>query len=176
MTRGGDIDIFERRITGQLAIDHRILRHTAGDTDVRQTRPVLQMRQDMKDKLLRDPLYGSCHVLMIVSQRLILGTGLSEFFDHVGRIQWRYHGDMIIPIGDDPAFSRTEETQIEPEKPVGPELKDLPQPVHIDGFAVWRQPHDLVFIAIMREPEQLSKRGIEKTDAMRKVYGIEYGK
>src|SRR5579864_2123614 len=82
---------------------------------------------------------------------------------------------MIVSIGDDAAFGAAEVVQVEPEQAVGQKGEHFPQPVGIFRLTIRGQSHDLVFVAIVREAEQLGKGGVKNADAVGEVDRIEYG-
>ena len=60
--------------------------------------------------------------------------------------------------------------KIELERPAGRQTNDLPHGVQVDRLAVRREPHDLVFVAVVRKTEVLSQTLVEDAERMGEVH------
>src|SRR5262245_9990500 len=66
--------------------------------------------------------------------------------------------------------------KVQPEGSIRQETDKLSHAFEIRCFAVWREPHHLVFVAVVRESEILRQRLVEDAERVRKIDSLRHRK
>ena len=129
--------------------------------------PRVQLPQHAEHDLLEPRLQGRRDVLVARLERLraVRARGAEQLL-HAGAPQGRQLGRPAVP-GHGGAFDVVAEA-VEAEVVAEPvAAHDVPELVEVGGLAERREAHDLVLVAVVREPEVLRHGGVVHAERVR---------
>ena len=124
----------------------------------------------MKKRLLVHYLHGPCDVLVTLRQRLVLPAHRTQHRPQRLAVESADRGCAVFPRVIDFLPMVAEIIQIKTKHPVSAKLHYTAHLTEKPRLAIWRQSHDLVFVAVVQETEVLRQCLIENAQRVREIH------
>ena len=166
--RGLDVDVLERRALEDHAVGDAVQRHAAGQADLLQPGSLVHVVQQREVALLEHELHRGRQVGVPVLELAPRHARRAEHVDHLLRIDRPERRLAAVP-GHLDAFGVVDEVVEVEADLVAFDADDVADLRGEARLAVGRQAHHLVFVAVLREAEELRERGVEQAQRMREL-------
>ena len=159
--RGRAIHFLERRSPINFSVGDRVHRATAREREIVARMLFMQRLEQSEKRFFVGGLHRAREVLVFLFNRLVRFARRTEEIDQRAPIKCADLGRAIFPSVGNIADVVPKNFQIQSKGPVGAYAHDFAEWIEIIRFAVGRQSHDLVFVAVIWETEKLGKRRIK---------------
>ena len=155
---GLDPDPLEDPFPQQLAVGHAVEGHAAGEAEVGGTGVLVQAAGQLEHDLLGDHLDRGGQIHMELTELRF-------------PLPWRPAEQLVeLAAGHPEAAVKLEVAQIQPEGAIGLDVDQVATDrVGVDGLAIGREPHQLVFARIHLEAAVIGEGGIKQPQRMREA-------
>src|ERR1700736_4140736 len=159
--RARTILFLERRPPINLAVRDRVHRATARECEIIGWMLFVQRLEQREECFLVGCLYRARDIFVFLLQRFVRLARRTEKIDQRSPIKCADCRRAILPAVRNVADVVPEKFQVQPETAVGLNAYDFTKLFEIVRLAVRRESHHFVFVAVMREAEKLSERGVK---------------